>query len=237
MEQGNLSRDEFMGGIIHFTEDIVNRAKTYTAELKNKVFPDLIATCPNCQARQTQNHRRHLRVLQSRVWFQNEQAHRLQTHQRERRRTIYSRTKVHRTALEDFKSRFNRPFDAALELKQEVSKTGKKGKWKVSFVFDDGENERDELTEDQVIATVTTPAPVPRSKFTKPPRAWYVPAITTKDSPDGIRISRTILQCEIPSDQGIQLIEKGKTNLLPGFHLQAHQARLRRLPHLRPGQW
>jgi len=118
--------------------------------------------------------------------------------------------------LEDFKSRFNRPFDAALELKQEVSKTGKKGKWKVSFVFDDGENERDELTEDQVIATVTTPTGS-EVKIYETPKAWYVPAITTKDSPEGIRISRTILQCEIPSDQGVQLIEKGKTNLLPGF--------------------
>jgi DNA topoisomerase-3 len=118
--------------------------------------------------------------------------------------------------LEDFKSRFNRPFEAALELKQEVSKTGKLGKWKVGFVFDDGENERDELTDDQIIATVTTPKGM-EVKIYETAKAWYVPAITTKDNPEGIRISRTILQCEIPREQGIQLIEKGKTNLLPGF--------------------
>ena len=44
-----------------------------------------------------------------------------------------------------------------------------------------------------------------------------MPAITNKDNPEGIRISRTILQCEIPSEQGVKLIEKGKTDLLPGF--------------------
>ncbi|MBT8043783.1 MAG: topoisomerase C-terminal repeat-containing protein, partial [Verrucomicrobiae bacterium] len=38
-----------------------------------------------------------------------------------------------------------------------------------------------------------------------------------KNDPEGIRIARTILQCEIPTDQGVQLIEKGKTMLLKGF--------------------
>lgn len=214
MEQGNLSRDEFMGGIIDFTEDIVNRAKTYTAELKNKVFPDLIATCPNCQADK-------LKTTDATYECYNpECGFRMNKHIASR---LINEKEAHDLLetkfigpLEDFKSRFNRPFDAALELKQEVSKTGKKGKWKVSFVFDDGENERDELTEDQVIATVTTPTGS-EVKIYEAAKAWYVPAITNKDNPEGIRISRTILQCEIPSDQGIQLIEKGKTNLLPGF--------------------
>ena len=118
--------------------------------------------------------------------------------------------------LEDFKSRFNRPFEAALELKQEVSKTGKLGKWKVGFVFDDGDNERDELTDDQIIATVTTPDGK-EAKIHETNKAWYVLSITNKDNPDGIRISRTILQCELPSEQVIKLIEKGKTDLVKGF--------------------
>lgn len=214
MEQGKLSRDEFMGGIIHFTEDIVNRAKTYTAELKNKVFPDLIATCPNCQADKLKTTDATYECYNPECGFRMNKhiASRL-INEKEARDLLETKFIG---PLEDFKSRFNRPFEAALELKQEVSKTGKKGKWKVSFVFDDGENERDELTEDQVIATVTTPAGS-KVKIYEAPKAWYVPAITNKDNPEGIRISRTILQCEIPSDQGIQLIEKGKTNLLPGF--------------------
>ena len=214
MEQGKLSRPEFMQEIIAFTSDIVNKAKEYTAELQNRVFPDLHAICPNCQADK-------LKVTDATIECYNPECG-FKTN-----RHIASRTLSDEEAkalletkfigpLEGFKSRFNRPFEAALELKQEVSKTGKLGKWKVSFVFDNGEDERDDLTDDQIIAEVTTPNGK-AVKIYETPNAWYVPAITNKDNPEGIRISRTILQCEIPSEQGVKLIEKGKTDLLPGF--------------------
>ena len=214
MEHGELTRPEFMHEIIEFTSDIVNKAKAYTAELKNKVFPDLIAICPNCQADKLKTTDATYECYNPECAFQTSKyiASRL-INEKEARELL---EKKFVGPLEDFKSRFNRPFEAALELKQEVSKTGKLGKWKVGFVFDNGENELDELTDDQILATVTTPAGK-EVKIYETNKAWYVPAITTKDNPDGIRISRTILQCEIPSDQGIQLIEKGKTNLLPGF--------------------
>jgi DNA topoisomerase-3 len=214
MEHGELSRDEFMGGIIHFTEDIVNRAKTYTAELKNKVFPDLVATCPNCQADKLKTTDATYECYNPECDFRMNKYIASRLINEEEARDLLEKKFI--GPLEDFKSRFNRPFEAALELKQEVSKTGKLGKWKVGFVFDDGENERDELTDDQIIATVTTPKGM-EVKIYEASKAWYVPAITNKDNPEGIRISRTILQCEIPQEQGIQLIEKGKTNLLPGF--------------------
>ena len=52
-------------------------------------------------------------------------------------------------------SRFNKPFSAALELKQQVSKTGKLGKWKTGFVFDSDEPESPEdLTDDMLAGTV-----------------------------------------------------------------------------------
>ena len=214
MEHGELSRDEFMDGIIHFTEDIVNRAKTYTAELKNKTFPDLNATCPNCQASKLKTTDATYECYNPECGFRMNKYIASRLLSEEEAHELLEKKFV--GPLEGFKSRFNRPFDAALELKQEQSNTGKLGKWKVGFVFDDGENERDELSDDQIIATVTTPAGT-EVKIYETPKAWYVPAITTKDSPEGVRISRTILQCEIPSDQGIQLVEKGKTKLLPGF--------------------
>ncbi|MBT8036627.1 MAG: DNA topoisomerase III [Verrucomicrobiae bacterium] len=214
MEQGELSRPEFMQEIISFTSDIVNRAKDYTAQLRDKVFPDLIAICPNCQADKLKTTDATYECYNPECGFKTNKhiASRLITE--DEARDLLEKKFI--GPLDDFKSRFNRPFEAALELKQEETKTGKKGKWKVSFVFDNGENERDDLTDDQIIATVTTPEGK-EVQIYETKNAWYVPAITNKDSPDGIRISRTILQCEIPSDQGVQLIEKGKTNLLPGF--------------------
>ncbi len=214
MEQGKLTRPEFMHEIIDFTTDIVNKAKTYTAELKNKVFPDIKATCPSCQAD-------HLKTTDATYECYNPEcdfkmnkyiASRLITE--EEARELLEKKFV--GPLDDFKSRFNRPFEAALELKQEVSKTGKKGKWKIAFVFDNGENERDELTDDQIIATTTTPDGK-EIKIYETAKAWYVPAIVTKDSPDGVRISRTILQKELETEHGINLLTNGKTALIDGF--------------------
>lgn len=214
MEHGQLSRPEFMHEIISFTSDIVNKAKAYTAELKDKTFPDLIATCPNCQADKLRTTDATYECYNPECGFKTNKyiASRLITE--DEARELLEKKFV--GPLEGFKSRFNRPFEAGLELKQEESKTGKKGKWKVGFVFDNGENERDELSEDQIIATVTTPTGK-EVQIYETSKAWYVPAITTKENPDGVRISRTILQCEIPSEQGVKLIEKGKTDLLPGF--------------------
>ncbi len=214
MEHGQLSRPEFMHEIISFTSDIVNKAKAYTAELKDKTFPDLIATCPNCQADKLRTTDATYECYNPECGFRTNKyiASRLITE--DEARELLEKKFV--GPLEGFKSRFNRPFEAGLELKQEESKTGKKGKWKVGFVFDNGENERDEISEDQIIATVTTPTGK-EVQIYETSKAWYVPAITTKENPDGVRISRTILQCEIPSEQGVKLIEKGKTDLLPGF--------------------
>lgn len=214
MEHGELSRPEFMGEIIEFTSDIVNKAKKYTAELKNKVFPDLIATCPNCQADKLKTTDATYSCYDPECGFQMSKYIASRILNEDEARELLEKKFV--GPLEGFKSRFNRPFDAALELKQEVSKTGKLGKWKVSFVFDDGDNERDELTDDQIVATVTTPDGK-EAIIHETNKAWYVLSITNKDNPDGIRISRTILQCELPTEQGIKLIEKGKTDLIKGF--------------------
>lgn len=203
-----------MKEIIDFTSDIVNKAKKYTAELQSKVFPDLIATCPNCQATKLRTTDATYDCYDPECGFRTNKYIASRFITEVEMRDLLEKKFV--GPLEDFKSRFNRPFEAGLELKQDVSKTGKLGKWKVSFVFDNGENERDELTEEQVIATVTTPSNK-EVKIYETAKAWYVPAITNKNNPDGIRISRTILQLELPSEQGIKLIEKGKTDLLPGF--------------------
>ena len=43
------------------------------------------------------------------------------------------------------------------------------------------------------------------------------PAMATKVDERGVRISKTILKREIPTDQGIKLFVEGKTDLMPGF--------------------
>ena len=214
MEQGKLTRPEFMHEIIEFTSDIVNKAKVYTAELHNKVFDDLLCPCPVCQTEPMKTTDATYQCKNPECGFQSNKHIASRLISPAEATDLFTKKFV--GPLEDFKSRFNRPFDAALELKQEVSKTGKLGKWKVNFVFDNGEDERDELTEEQVVATVTTPKGT-EAKIYEANKAWYAPAITTKKDPDGIRISRTILKHELAREQAIKLLEKGKTDLIAGF--------------------
>ena len=47
--------------------------------------------------------------------------------------------------------------------------------------------------------------------------AFLAPDMATKIDERGVRISKTILKREIPTDQGIKLFVEGKTDLMPGF--------------------
>ena len=214
MEKGELSRPEFMREIIDFTSDIVNRAKTYTLELKNKVFPDLPCPCPVCQTEPMKTTDATYQCANPECGFQTNRYIASRELKPEEAIQLFTTKMV--GPFDDFKSRFNRPFEAALELKQDKTPTGKLGKWKVNFVFDNGEDEKDELTEEQVVATVTLPNGK-EAKIYETEKAWYVPAIVNKNNPDGVRISRTILQKELEREQAVKLIEKGKTDLIPGF--------------------
>ncbi len=214
MEHGELTRSEFMHEIISFTSDIVNKAKVYTAELKNKLFPDLMCPCPICQSEPMKTTDATYQCTNPECGFQTNRY--IASRELKPEEAIQLFTTKFVGPLEDFKSRFNRPFEAALELKQEMTKTGKPGKWKVNFVFDNGEDEKDDLTEEQVIATINTPDGT-EVKIYEATKAWYIPAIVNKNNPDGVRISRTILQLELPREQAVKLIEKGKTDLIPGF--------------------
>ena len=48
-------------------------------------------------------------------------------------------------------------------------------------------------------------------------RAFLAPDMAKKKNDRGVRISKTILKKEIPTDQGMKLFLEGKTDLMPGF--------------------
>ena len=48
-------------------------------------------------------------------------------------------------------------------------------------------------------------------------RAFLAPKMATKADERGVRISKTILDKEIPQEQAIKLFVEGKTDLMPGF--------------------
>ena len=205
MEQGQLQRAAFMKEIEDYTKDIVVRAKSLATEIKNRAFPDLRATCPKCgteglkQTDDTYECRapdcgfKAKKYIAGRLLAEDEA------------RELFSKRLV--GPLVGFKSKFNKPFDAALELDD---------KFKVNFVFGDKDEPDVELTDEMIVGTASLPDGR-QVKIYGTEKAYLVPELKTKKDPDGVRIGKTILQKEVPQDQVVKMLAEGKTELIKGF--------------------
>ncbi len=205
MEHGQLARDAFMDEIKNYTTEIVQKAKTLATELKNRNFPDLPTPCPKCGAPALKQTDATYECREPECGFRAKKhvAGRLITP--EEAHQLFTTKFV--GPLEGFKSRFNKPFEAGLELDD---------KFKVNFVFDQEEKEDfSDLTEDQVVATVELEGKSLKVYGTE--KAWLVPELRTKKDPDGIRVGKTILQKEIPEEEFLKMLTEGKTGLIKGF--------------------
>jgi DNA topoisomerase III len=206
MEQGQLQRDAFMREIIGYTNDIVAKARKLADDTKNQSFPDLKVICPACG---TQNLRQtdatyECRNPECKFKAKKHIAGRLLTDDE----AIELFTKKFVGPLTGFKSKFNKPFDAALQLDD---------KFKVNFFFgDDDKDAAPELTEEQLIGEAVTPEGKRLAVYATD-KAYHVPSLVTKKDPHGIRIGKTILQAEIPANQALKLLSEGKTDLIKGF--------------------
>lgn len=206
MEHGERKRDDFMKEIIAYTNEIVSKAHKLAEETKNQEFPDLKVTCPMCGAnglRQT-DATYECRETECKFKAKKHIAGRLLTDDE----AIQLFTTKFVGPLTGFKSKFNKPFDAALKMDD---------KFKINFDFgDDEKNGEVELTEEQLIGEAVT-AEGKRLKVYQTDKAYHVPEVTTKKDPHGIRIGRSILQREIDPEQALKLLSEGKTDLLRGF--------------------
>ncbi len=206
MEQGLLERPVFMKEIIAYTKDIVDKAHQRAEEAKNQNFPDVEVHHPvhgDFSLKQTDA------TYESRepgtpFKIKKHIAGRSITEDELRELFAKGKTQV----LTGFKSKFNKPFEAALALDE---------KFKVNFAFENEDKEATiELTEEQLIGEATTPDGK-TVKVYGSEKAYHIPEIVTKKDPNGIRIGKSILQREIPEDQALKLISTGKTDLLKGF--------------------
>jgi DNA topoisomerase-3 len=205
MEQGALKRGDFMKEIIGYTNDIVVKARGLAEEAKNTKYPDFEVEHPIHGAltlRQTDA------TYESRdpeipIKIKKHIAGRLLTE--DELRTLLKNGVV--GPLQGFKSKFNKPFDASLQID---------AKFKVAFLFEGDDDKAPELTEEMVIGTAETPDGKKHKVFATD-KAYHVPDIVTKKDPHGVRIGKVILQREIPEDQALKLLSEGKTDLLKGF--------------------
>ncbi len=206
MEQGLLQRPVFMKEIIAYTKDIVAKARQRAEEAKRQSFPDVEVHHPvhgDFSLKQT-DATYETREPDVAIRINKYIAGRLITPEEIRELFAKGKTQV----LTGFKSKFNKPFDAALSMDE---------KFKVNFAFDNEEKDAAvELTDDQIIGEATT-ADGKLLKIYESEKAYHIPGIVTKKDPNGVRIGKTILQREISPDQAVKLVAQGKTDLLKGF--------------------
>ena len=215
MERGEIQRDDFMQEINEFTAEVVEKARGHMQAAVNRVFPDLECACPACGA---------ARLKQTDATYEcreQECDFRVSKHIAGRKLSEEEAKELFTTKQlperDGFVSRFNKPFSAALKIGQTVSKTGKLGKWKTEFVFDGGEPESaEELSDDQILKELTLKDGT-EAKLYATEKAYYVPALKTKDAPEGFRLGKVILQKELQPGEVETLFTKGKTALLDGF--------------------
>ncbi len=206
MEQGELERGAFMQEIISYTNDIVAKARKLADDTKNQEFPDIKVPCPACgtEALRQTDATYECRNPECKFKAKKHIAGRLLSESE----AIELFSKGFVGPLTGFKSKFNKPFDAALKMDE---------KFKVNFFFETDDRETAvELTEEQLIGEVEMPDGR-TVKIYQTEKAYHLPSLATKKEPNGIRIGKSILHHDITADQALQLIATGKTDVIKGF--------------------
>ncbi|MDP3851624.1 MAG: DNA topoisomerase III [Luteolibacter sp.] len=206
MEHGQLRREAFMKEIISYTHDIVTKARKLADDTKNQSFPDLKVPCPVCGAPELRQTDATYECRQPECKFKAKKhiAGRLLTEAEAAE--LFTRKFV--GPLTGFKSKFNKPFDAALQMDE---------KFKINFFFEN--DDRDavvELTEEQLIGEVEMPDGR-RVKLYQSEKSYHLPEVITKKEPNGIRIGKSILHHDITPEQAVKLVSTGKTDVIKGF--------------------
>ena len=206
MEQGALRREEFMREIESYTREIVDKAKHHLEAARNREFPDLEVACPKCRAPALRQTDGVYECRQPGCGFKLSKYIANRQLREDEARELLERGFV--GPLEGFKSRFNKSFDAALELDD---------KFKAQFVFDrDEEISSQQLGEDTFISHVSLPDGR-ETDIHRTAKSYVLPGIPSERSEAGATIGRTILKREIEPEQVVKLLESGKTDLLKGF--------------------
>lgn len=215
MEHGKLDRTRFMQEIADFTTEVVSKAKGHFEKAITRDFPDLQCVCPNCGAPT---------LKQTDATYEchnNDCGFRVSKHIAGRRLSEAEATELFTqktlSTREGFLSRFNKPFEAGLELVKTEGKKGGNVKWKVNFVFEGDENApTDGFTDEQKIKTLALKSGDIVNLYATE-KAYYVPELTTKDAPDGLRLGKSILKKELTVKDVESLIVEGKTAVIEGF--------------------
>jgi DNA topoisomerase III len=206
MEHGQLKREAFMEDIIAYTREIVTKARKLAEDAKNQSFPDLNVPCPACGAKNLRQTDATYECRQPDCKFKAKKHIAGRLLSENEAEELFTKKFV--GPLTGFKSKFNKVFDAALQMDD---------KFKITFFFENDDKDAvTELTEEQLISEVTMPDGR-TIKLYQSEKAYHIPDLVTKKEPNGIRIGKSILSHEITAAQAVKLVSTGKTDVIKGF--------------------
>ena len=200
MEQGGLQRKEFMAQIRVLTEDIVSKAKNFQGDTVEGDFGELDAACPKCGTRPLKEEYRVFRCPNCDYVFWKSMAGR--QFDPEEIKTLL--TSGHVGPLEGFKSKMGAPFNAPLKL-------GVEGK--PEFDFPDAK-EAPDFTGQMPLHACTV---CKKGEVFATETAYLCNRSVGEKKDCTFRMSKVILQREIPAEQVVKVLTTGKTDLLDKF--------------------
>ncbi|WP_295374691.1 DNA topoisomerase III [uncultured Pseudacidovorax sp.] len=222
MEQGHLSRDEFMREIARMTEHIVRKAKEYDRDTVPGDYATLSAPCPNCGGIVRENYRRFACTGKSgsgqdACGFSFTKSPAGRTFELAEAEQLV-RDK-HIGPLEGFRSKAGWPFVAEIVLKH----SDEDNNWKLEFDF--GDDGKDPAETGEIIDFGAAPSLGPCPKCGAGVHelgANYVceRSVPTADHPTpscDFKTGKVILQQPVEEEQMRKLLATGKTDLLDKF--------------------
>jgi len=199
MEQGKLTRDDFMAEIQALVKNTVNIIKH--GEIPDVVYATVTTPCPKCGGVVQENYRKFKcqkcdfaiwKVTSGREWSPEEIAE------------LITQRKI--GPLTGFRSRMGKPFSAVLRLSDE---------FKVEFDF--GQGDENEAPPDFTGQTPLGPCPKCGARVFEHGMAYTCEKAVGAGKSCDFRSGRMILQQPIERAQMEKLLASGRTDLLAGF--------------------
>jgi DNA topoisomerase-3 len=204
MEQGKLERSSFMANIKDLTREIVNRAKNFESDTVGGNYVTLDVRCPKCGTAHLKEDYRtyHCETCDYR-FFKNIASRELSP---EEATELVRNGKV--GPLEGFRSKTGRPFSAVLVL-------NKDNEFKPEFAFDGNGRAENLVVDPQVQPVVGKCQMCADGEVCDVGTSYVCSNVPLKKCT--FKMSKTILQREIPPEQVRKMLAEGKSDVIKGF--------------------
>jgi DNA topoisomerase-3 len=204
IQQGEMKRKEFMSQIRDFTREIVERAKNFEGDRVSGNFAQLEVKCPKCGKGPFDEDYRTFKCRSCGLIVWKTMAGRL--FEAAEVETLLTQGKV--GPLEGFRSKMGRAFTAMVKLGED---------FKPEFEFEN-KNGEGAVTIDESRHEALGRCPVcQKGQVYVLDNSYACENAVSAEKTCTFRVSKIILQREIPKEQVQKLITAGKTDLLPKF--------------------